>query len=101
VGDKGLGGGLEIGWTSRLVLPAQLDEGIGQIFLFRDHAQTEKLTNAGIVSSTEKISSRGIGLRWQSVSGARTTLYVAKPDDRDGIPQIATQKLYVNFAMPW
>lgn len=101
VGDKGLGGSLELGWARRLTLPADIDEGVGQIFLFRDYATVQKMSFDGLPTSEEKLASRGIGFRWQSIGGARTSIYFAKPDDVDGKPQLATQKMYINVAIPW
>jgi len=101
VGDKGLGGSLELGWARRLTLPAQLDEGIGQIYIFKDHARAEKISAEGQVLTSEKIASRGLGFRWQSNTGSRTSIYFAKPDDVDGVVHAPTQKIYLNFAMPW
>jgi hemolysin activation/secretion protein len=101
VGDKGLGGGLELGWARRLELPGGLDEGIGQVFLFRDYARAEDMAMDGSVVLRKKIASRGLGIRWQSSGGARTSIYFAKPDDVDGQTQQATQKMYVNVAIPW
>lgn len=101
VGDKGLGGALEIGWASRFELPGGIDDGIGQVFLFRDYARATDLTMDGNVLRKDKILSRGLGFRWQSVSGTRTSIYFAKPDDVDAQTQKATQKMYVNVAIPW
>lgn len=101
VGDKGIGAALEIGWARRWVLPNDLDEGVGQIFLFRDYARVHKMSFDGLSTSDNRLASKGIGFRWQSTSGPRTSIYFAKPDDVDGMPQSATQKMYLNVAIPW
>jgi hemolysin activation/secretion protein len=101
VGDKGLGASLELGWASRLKLPGDIDEGIGQVYFFRDHAKFYKMSLDGLPTSEEQLGSRGIGFRWQSVSGAKTSVYFAKPDEVDGKPTSATQRMYVNIAIPW
>ncbi len=101
VGDKGLGASLELGWARRLMLPADVGEGIGQVFLFRDFATVQKIPLDGLPVGEEKLASKGIGFRWQSVGGSRTSIYFAKPDDVDGKTQLATQKIYINVAIPW
>jgi hypothetical protein len=55
----------------------------------------------GLSTSDNRLASKGIGFRWQSTSGPRTSIYFAKPDDVDGMPQSATQKMYLNVAIPW
>lgn len=101
VGDKGVGAGLEIGWARRMVLPGDLDEGIGQIFLFRDYARVQKVSFDGVATSDDRLASKGLGFRWQSLGGARTSIYFARPEDIEGVPQSATQRMYVNVAIPW
>jgi hemolysin activation/secretion protein len=96
-----LGGSIELGWAQRMALPAQLDEGIGQFYVFRDYAKADKMSAEGFVTASERIASKGVGLRWQSTSGARTSIYWAKPDEIDGVKHAPTQKMYINFAMPW
>lgn len=97
VGDKGTGATLELGWNGRVTSPWGTD-GLVQAFVFRDQAQATLIDG---ISDTKKLSSSGLGLRWQSPDGMKTSLYVAKPDKNQDFPNEIKPKLFLNVSVPW
>jgi hypothetical protein len=48
-----------------------------------------------------KLRSSGVGLRWQSAEGWRTSVYYANPQLAEDQKTFIKEKLYFNLSIPW
>ena len=100
VGDRGVGGSIELGWSERLTLPWESD-GIGQFFVFRDYARTHQIGVGTTQDLDYKLRSYGVGFRWQANDGFRSSMFVAKPQTTDGLGNPNKERVYFSLGIPW
>jgi hemolysin activation/secretion protein len=100
VGDRGIGGSFELGWSERFTTPWET-EGVGQFFVFRDYARTQHIGVGGAQDLDYKLRSSGVGFRWQANDGFRSSVYIAKPQPTDGITNPNKERVYFTVAIPW
>jgi len=100
VGDRGYGGSLELGWSTGIAMPWD-STGRMQFFAFRDVARAEQLSPDSAVGVMNKLRSSGLGLRWQSTEGWRTSIYIANPQLAEDQKNFIKEKIYFNFTIPW
>jgi hemolysin activation/secretion protein len=100
VGDRGIGGSFELGWSDRFTTPWET-EGVGQFFVFRDYARTQQIGVGGAQDHDFRLRSSGVGFRWQANDGVRTSIHVAKPQPTDGIQNPNKERVYISVAIPW
>jgi hemolysin activation/secretion protein len=100
VGDRGYGNSLEIGWSTQMIMPWE-SSGQMQFFAFRDLARAEQISPDNAGSVMYKLRSSGVGLRWQSTEGWRTSIYIANPKLAEDQKTFVKEKLYFNLSIPW
>jgi hemolysin activation/secretion protein len=100
VGDRGVGGSIELGWSDRFKSPLGSD-GTGQIFVFRDYARAEQIARNDAPNGLAKIHSSGVGIRWQGNNGFRSNFYWARPDKTESVTAPPKDSLYFSVVVPW
>jgi hemolysin activation/secretion protein len=100
VGDRGYGNSFEVGWSTHMTMPWD-SAGQIQFFAFRDLARAEQISSDNSGNLIYKLRSSGLGLRWQSADGWRTSLYVANPQLSEDQKTLVKEKIYFNINIPW